>query len=456
MKRDTISEPARSTAVVSDADVVVCGGGPAGIAAALSAARSGSRTILLEQHGFLGGMATAGLVSTFAYGYHDKERFIIGGTFRELREALHSKRALIKNRRFGWEPFHPEVYKSLAMDWLIEAGVEVRCHTMIVDTWAEQGQIRAVLIESKAGRQAIRGQVFVDATGDGDVAARAGSPFELGRDEDGAIQPFTLMYCLSNVDIEQTQSFLGSEGRRGFWQTEDGRDYLNATGYKAEVTAAKAAGELSSIPREDVSATFTIPWFPGVVGVNFGRMPGYSGLDPLDLTRAQAQGIEQAREGLAFFRKHVPGFENAELLTTAPHIGIRETRRIQGQYQLTSQDVVEQRQFDDVIAQSCYMIDIHLPDQIGTTLIKLPRGTHYDIPYRCLVPPRPRNLILSGRCVSCTHEALASLRVQAIAIAIGQAAGTAAALAARHGLDVGTVPIEQLQKRLVYGGAILS
>jgi len=219
--------------------------------------------------------------------------------------------------------------------------------------------------------------------------------------------------------------------------------------------AAKAAGGLASIPREDVSATFTVPWLPGVVGVNFGRIPGCSGLDPVELTRAQAEGIRQAQEGLRFFREYIPGFENAELLMSASQVGIRETRRIQGTYQLTGQDVVEQRQFDDVIAQACYMIDIHLPDQAGTTLTKLPRGTHYDIPYRCLVPNCLRNLVLSGRCISCTHEALGSLRVQAIALAIGQAAGTAAVLAARDGLDVNGVPVGLLQKQLRADGAIL-
>jgi hypothetical protein len=455
MHEDLVHEPARSTRVVATADVVVCGGGPAGIAAALAAARQGARTVLLEQNAFLGGMATAGLVCLLAYGYHDKERFIVGGIFRELREELLARGALITTPRYGWEPFNPEVYKKLVMTWLAEAGVEVRANTWVADALVQQGQVKAVLTESKAGRQAIRGKVFVEATGDGDLAARAGAPYTLGRPGDGATQPMTLMYCHGNVDIQAVGAFLSQKGRRGFWQTAQGVPYLNATGYKDEVTAARAAGEVS-IPREDVSSTFSLPWLPGVVGVNYGRLPGYHPLEPLDLTRAYAAGMQQAQEGLAFFRRHVPGFAQAVLLHTAPQVGIRETRRITGQYALTGEDVISQRQFDDVIAQACYQIDIHLPDQVGTTLVKLPRGTHYDIPFRCLVPTTLRNVVLAGRCISCSHEALASLRVQAIAMALGQAAGTAAALAAVGTGDVAALAVGEVQKRLLDGGAILS
>jgi hypothetical protein len=338
--------------------------------------------------------------------------------------------------------------------WLSEAGVEVRASTWLADAQVAGGHVVAALTESKAGRQAIVGKVYVEATGDGDLAARAGAPFELGRRQDGATQPMTLMYYLCNVDTLRVGAFLQAKQRRGFWQTEEGVSYLNATGYREEVTAAKDAGELR-IPREDVSATFSVPWLPGVVGVNFGRLPGYSALEPLDVTRAYAAGMRQVQEGLAFFRHYVPGFERAELLYTAPQLGVRETRRVVGQYTLTGEDVVQQRQFEDVVAQSCYMIDIHLPDQEGTTLIKLPRGTHYDIPFRCLVPPTLRNVVLTGRCISCTHEALASLRVQAIAMALGQAAGVAAAQAAQSRLDVAALPVDQVQKRLLDAGAIL-
>jgi hypothetical protein len=261
-----------------------------------------------------------------------------------------------------------------------------------------------------------------------------------------------MMYVMGNVDVERAGAALTG---RGFWHTAEGRPYFNATGFREVVEQAKAAGELT-IPREDVSAVFTIPWLHGVVGVNFGRVQMRSGLDPADLTEAEIEGRRQVAEGLAMFRKRVPGFENAELIYTGPQIGIRETRRIRGDYCVTEHDIVGLRQFDDVIAQSCYMIDVHLPDKPGTQMYKLPRGTHYDVPYRSLLPARCENLLLAGRCISATHEALGSFRVQAICLALGQAAGTAAALCALNGHTPRTLPVDRLQKRLDAEGAILS
>lgn len=446
----TVEERPRQTPVVREVDVAVCGGGPAGIAAALAAARTGARTVLIERYGFLGGMGTAGMVSSFAYGYHDKVRFLIGGIFQEIRESLHHRGALIMTERKGWEPFHPEVYKTLAFELLEEAGVEVLCHAFVADAHMAGARIDAAIIESKAGRQAIRAKVFVEATGDGDLAARAGVPFTVGRDSDGATQPMTLMFVLGNVDIHK----LGPTLERGYWKTEEGRPYLNATGFRSVVERAKEAGELR-IPREDVSAIFTIPWLEGVVGVNFGRIQGLTALDPACMTKAEMEGRRQVANAVELFHKYLPGFENAQLIYTGPQVGVRETRRMHGLYCLTQEDIFNLRQFDDVIAQSCYMIDIHLPDRPGTTFWKLPKGTHYDIPYHSLLPQKIENLLLAGRCISATHEALGSFRVQAICMAIGQAAGTAAALGAQSGISPKQLRPETLQKRLDADGAIL-
>lgn len=451
-----VNEPARRVPVRKEADVIVCGGGPSGIAAALSAARAGAKTLLIERHGFLGGMGTAALVSTFAPGYHDKRRFIIGGVFSEIRRRLQARDAIILTERKGWEPFNPEVYKHLAFELLKEAGVQILCHTFIADAVTEGDRIAALLVESKAGRQAVVGKVYVDATGDGDVAARAGVPFEVGRVPDQAVQPLTLMYMLGNVDVERVAEALKKKERRGVWTTKEGRVYLNATGFQDEVQQARADGCLPTINRDHVSSIFTLPWLPGVVGVNFGRVTGLDPLDPGSLTMAEWAGRQQVLEGLTFLRKYVPGFEGAQLLATAPQIGVRETRRIQGDYVLNQEDILAQRQFDDVVAQSCYMIDIHAPDSDKTTIVKLPPGTHYDIPYRSLVPLRIENLLLAGRCISATHEALGSLRVQAVSMAIGEAAGTAAALSVLQGCPPRRLPIDHLQSRLEQQGAILT
>lgn len=451
-----IDVPATRVPVRLEADVVVCGGGPAGIGAALAAARNGAKTVLIERYGFLGGMGTAAAVASFAYGYHDKRRFIIGGIFQEIRNKLHERGALIMTERKGWEPFNPEHYKMLAFDLLQEAGVEILCHTFVSDVIVERGRIQAVLIESKAGRQAVVGGVYIDATGDGDVAARAGVPYEIGRSSDQATQPQTLMYLLGNVDIHKTGEMLARTGRRGYWRTPGGTPYLNATGFTDEIKAAKAEGYLPTIMRDHVASIFTIPWLDNVVGVNFGRITGRLALDPKALTEAEIIGREQVLEGLEFLRRYVPGFERAEVIATGPQVGVRETRRIMGEYVINQDDILEQRQFDDVIAQSCYMIDIHSPDTDTTTIVKLPPGTHYDIPYRSLVPRGVDNLLLAGRCISATHEALGSFRVQAICLAIGQAAGTAAALTVQARTTPGQLQVARLQQRLEEDGAILS
>ena len=456
MRMRVVAEPARRVPVREEADVIVCGGGPSGIAAALSAARAGAKTLLVERYGFLGGMGTVGMVSTFAPGYHDKKRFIIGGIFAEIRTRLQARDAIILTNRKGWEPFHPEVYKHLVFELLQEAGVKVLCHTLVVDAVTEGDRIAALLVESKAGRQALIGRVYVDATGDGDVAARAGVPFEIGRVPDQAVQPMTLMYLLGNVDVARVAEALRKTERRGVWETDDGRVYLNATGFQDEVQQARVDGCLPTINRDHVSSIFTIPWLPGVVGVNFGRVTGLDPLDPEALTMAEWAGRQQVLEGLAFLRKYVPGFENAQLVATAPQIGVRESRRIKGDYILTQDDILAQRQFDDVIAQSCYMIDIHLPDSDKTTIVKLPPGTHYDIPYRSLVPVNIDNLLLAGRCISATHEAQGSLRVQAVSMAIGEAAGAAAALSVRQGCSPRRLATALLQSQLEEQGAILT
>ncbi len=295
-----MTETAKQLPVRAKADVVVCGGGPAGIGAALSAARNGVKTVLLESHGFLGGMGTAGMVTSFAYGYHDKERFITGGIFQEIRQKLFDRDGLIMTDRKGWEPFNAEQYKILAFELLAEAGVELLCHTSIVDTITTDGTIDAVIIESKAGREVLLATNVIDATGDGDVAERAGAECKIGREKDGGTQPSSLMYVLGNVDTKELGDMLDEQERRGYWKTEDGYYYLNATGFADEIKQAKQDGFLTKVNRDHVAAIFTVPWMDNVVGINFGRIQGKNALDPRDLTDAEVIGREQVLDASPF------------------------------------------------------------------------------------------------------------------------------------------------------------
>jgi len=401
------------------AQVVVAGGGPAGIAAAVAAARRGVPAVLVERYGFLGGMATAGLVNPFMMWDPEGEP-LVGGVFQEMVERMRALGGYSSPR----EPnaFDPEVFKVVADELCLEAGVQVRLHTLVTNVVVRNGRITSVGSESKSGSDRLRARVYVDCTGDADLAYRAGVPCDYGREQDGIAQPMTLNFRMANVDIERMPP----------------REEINRL-----YDTAKAEGRVHC-PRENV--LFFYATQPGVVHFNTTRVTGRSGADAGDLTGAEIEARRQTRELVSFLVRDVAGFEKAYLQQTAAQIGIRETRRIRGEYTLTADDVLTARKFPDGIARSSYPIDIHSPTGAGTVIRNLPRGDYYEIPYRCLVPVRVDNLLVAGRCVSATHEAHASLRVMPQCFAMGEAAGTAAALAVKR-----AIPPREVDGREVRG-----
>lgn len=445
-----ITIPQSSVPVLREVDVVVAGGGPAGFGAALASARGGAKTLLIEKHGSLGGVGTNAMVSGFASGFHDGRRQIIGGAFGELRENLFRQGALLKTDSF--EPFDPDRLSFYYMKTLLEAGVDLQLHTWVTDVVMKGERIDAVIIESKSGRQAIKAHTFVDATGDADVAARAGVEFEIGRPADGKMQPVSLMYALGGVDIGKV---IREAVAKPFDRHVSGMDHIIFEGHPDRVARAKEQGFLLNLPRKEIALAWSLPGRPDVVYVNFSRVQNVNGTKVEDLIRAEIEGRTQVEEGVEFFRRFMPGFENSYLLRVAAHVGIRESRRIKGRYTLTEEDVLRTRQFDDVIAQAHYMIDIHDPTGEGTRSVKLGEGSSYDIPYRSLLQDKVGNLIVAGRCISATHEAFSSLRVMSISMATGEAAGTAASLCVPGGLTPVELPVEDLQRRLLENGAIL-
>jgi len=377
---------------------------------------------------------------------HGPGEAVVAGVLRRLLTRLQQLGGAIPaSPRTGYTvPFDPEVFKSVALQLLDEAGVHFLLHAF-ADEIVRDGGRPAVVFETKSGPLVVRAQVVVDCTGDGDVAVRAGALHEVGRDPDGLVQPMTLMFRM--VEFER-DAFAG-------YVREHPEQWRGVHGLWDLVQKASAAGELD-LPREDI-LFFATP-HSAEISVNstrISRPQGVLGTDVWDLTYAEWEGRRQLRQIEAFLRRYVPGFERAYAVQSGTQVGIRETRRVVGGYQLTADDILHARKFDDVVACSAYPIDIHSPKGQGTRLQRLPPGEAYDIPLRCLVPQGVDDLLVAGRCISTTHEALASCRIMPVAIATGHAAGVCAALAAKGGVQPREVPAVQVQRELARQGAIL-
>lgn len=455
----TLRLPPRTATVATEADVLVVGGGPAGLGAALGAAAAGADTVLVERHGFLGGNATAALVMPLM-SFHTERRPpaaprptellpadhgpgepVIGGALRLLLERLiDAGGAIAPTERTGYTvPFDPETFKTVALDLLDEAGVRYLFHAFATDL---AGHGDGVVFATKSGPVAVLARVVVDATGDGDIAALAGAPFAVGRVEDGLVQPMTLVFRMADFDRAGFTRYV--ERHPGQWRGVHGLWDL--------IRRATEDGVLE-LPREDL-LFFATP-HPREVAVNSTRVTRALGISVWDLTRAEWQSRRQMRQISAFLRQYVPGFEAAYAVQSGVTIGVRETRRIEGDYRLTAEDVLGARKFADVIARGTYPIDIHNPEGPGTILRRLPPGEAYDIPLRCLFPVGLERVIVAGRAISGTHEAHSSYRVMPISMATGQAAGVTAAMAASRRVTPREVPPHEVQLELKRQGADL-
>jgi hypothetical protein len=449
-----IPQPEVSALVAGYADVLVVGAGPAGIGAALGAARCGAKVILTERYGYPGGSATVALVMPFMSGHtqesrlrqsgveilyptdHGKGTRVIAGVFTDVIERLVGLGGAVPpSETTGYvTSFDPEILKFVLADLLDENNVQTLYHVFATG-YLQDDQYTTVFFQSKSGPIAIRAHCVVDCTGDGDIAVFAGASFDFGRKVDHLAQPMTHYFRMGCFERSAFMDYVQKHpaqwyGVFGLWEL---------------VQKATKEGNVS-LPREDI-LMFASP-HQQEVSVNSTRITGVRGIDIFDLSRAELEGRKQVRSVVDFFKRYVPGFSDSYLLQSGVQVGIRETRRIIGDYIITGLDILNTRKFFDVIARSAYPLDIHNPKGKGTHLERLPDGQSYDIPLRCLLPKGCTHLLVAGRCISGTHEAHSSYRVMPVAMTTGQGAGVCAALSALNKCATREVDYKEVQSEL--------
>lgn len=432
------TESAKELEVIGNYDVIVCGGGPAGVCAGLEAARSGLKTLLIEQFNCLGGMATIGLhqkIAPFSGSGGSPE--IVGGIPREIiNRSVSGYKA---DLRHGELFVDMEEFKYLLDLMAEEAGLELLYYTQLAEVIKEGDTVKGVIVTNKSGRFAAFAKRVIDCTGDADAAFRAGCEVTKGRAEDGKMQPVTLMYRVGGVDWPKTREAQKEDWKlRKYWQEAIEKKYMSPF-----QTTVMGLWWVASRPTE--------------VGVNFTHMH-YDGTNAWDLTKASIKGRKQVKEAVFAMQKVLPGFEKSYLIDTATYIGVRETRRIKGQYTITVEDIKAQKIFEDSIGLGSAFIDIHNVEGTGMDKksgYQLPPGGYYSIPYRTLVPQNINNIIVAGRSHSATHEAAGSTRWMSQAMVMGQAAGAAAEISIKEDKSFADLTFSKLRSKLLAEKTIL-
>jgi len=434
-------------------DVIVCGGGTAGSCAAIAAARGGAKTLLIEQFGFLGGSQTGALVVPYM-NYFAGAQQLIAGMHQEIIDRLAAWPGGCRSGAFNYE-----LLKYVLEDMACEAGVELLYHTFLAETVVEAGCLAAIVAYNKSGRHELAAKQFIDCTGDADIAFRAGVPCESGRPEDGLNQSASLRFVVGNVDLDALAVKITELTDRPAAPPElsmgFAKGYTVAPKIEALVDQATADG-VFALEEGGYVQFFSIPGRPGEVAFNCPRITFVNGAKAEDLTKVQVQGRKVIPKIMEFGRRYLAGFDDAYLLLTAPLPGIRESRRIVGEYVLTAEDCLYPTRFPDRIAKSSYPVDVHNPSGVGVTLKKLPPGEYHDLPYRCLVPLQVDDLLVAGRCISATFEAQAAIRIEPTCRAMGEAAGTAAALCLERECTPRALSAEVLLGKLAENGANVS
>ena len=401
-------------------DLIVVGGGFAGVASAVSASREGLKVLLIEKTGSLGGALSTSLVYPFmCYHIIESGRLLSDGIFTEMRKRFET---------YGESSY--EAYKFVFDEMVTESGVDILFHSSVCAVNTDNRNIKSVGVSSKAGMLDIEADFFIDATGDGELIYLSGCDYQLGREADSLCQPMTTCFRVCGVNVE-----LFKKEKAGLLEK-----------YKL----LQSKGEITN-PRENILTFYGLG--DGVVHFNTTRVVKYNPTNPIEISLAEIEARRQVYEMINFLRENSCAFEKSSLISIANHIGVRESRKLKGVHILTADEMKNCTVFDDTIALGNYDIDIHNPEGTGTYIYRFEKGKYYRIPYRCLLPKEYDNLLVAGRCLSATHEAHSAVRIMPICASLGEAAGTAISIARQTGKNTHTLDIKLLRDKLRENGS---
>lgn len=441
--------------VYRSVDVVVVGAGPAGIGAAVAAARNGAKTLVFEAHGCIGGMGTSGMVSPFMTSYDAPcENMIIRGVFEELVNRMVEIGGAVDPKDVRNEqpyasyfhighnnvtPFDPHAFKLIGMRMLRESGAELLLQTQFVNVIKDGDRITGVVINNKDGLSVIEAKIVIDCSGDADVAARAGVNYIMGNEEDGNLQPASMFMRIADADMDVVNAHMAEH-------SDEIRPFFGPFSWIIK----EFPEDWDNFPRGEICIFADVT--PGEFSINCSRILDIDATKAEHVTRATMIGQEQCQHIFQFMKKHAPGFENSRIIATADAIGIRETRHIEGEYKLTGDEVAACKVHEDAIACMATNMDTHNKDNPGGSFFIPKNGPFFTVPYLCLVPKGISNLLVAGRAISADAIAGSAIRMMPSCMAFGQAAGTAAAMCAAQGIAPKNVDVQVLRKTLVEQG----
>ena len=441
--------------VYRSVDVVVVGAGPAGIGAAVAAARNGAKTLVFEAHGCIGGMGTSGMVSPFMTSYDAPcENMIIRGVFEELvnrmveiggavdPKGVRNEQPYASYFHIGHNnvtPFDPHAFKLIGMRMLRESGAELLLQTQFVNVIKDGDRITGVVINNKDGLSVIEAKIVIDCSGDADVAARAGVNYIMGNEEDGNLQPASMFMRIADADMDVVNAHMAEH-------SDEIRPFFGPFSWIIK----EFPEDWDNFPRGEICIFADVT--PGEFSINCSRILDIDATKAEHVTRATMIGQEQCQHIFQFMKKHAPGFENSRIIATADAIGIRETRHIEGEYKLTGDEVAACKVHEDAIACMATNMDTHNKDNPGGSFFIPKNGPFFTVPYLCLVPKGISNLLVAGRAISADAIAGSAIRMMPSCMAFGQAAGTAAAMCAAQGIAPKNVDVQVLRKTLVEQG----